>query len=225
MQAANTRSNRSLSTLCAIAVLGALGLSGCTLKGSGVEASEVRELESFDRIELGGVAELTVHVDPNTTQKLEIRADDNILDKIVTTVSGDELEVSVDHWMVRPKQGIKLDIWVPSLVEIDASGASDIEVFGLHGERFELDVSGASDVELEGTIDRLIIDSSGASEVDAKHLEAKTAEIELSGAGKLDVFASEKLDVDVSGAGDIRYYGDPAEISQDVSGAGKVGPG
>ena len=220
-----SRRSKRYKSLRALTVLGALGLSACTLRGSGVEATEVRDIEAFDTIELGGVFDLTVHVDPNVKQKLEIRADDNILDKIVTKVSGGELEVSIDHWMVRPKQTIKLDIWVPELAEIDASGASDIEVFGLHGERFELDVSGAAEVELDGNVEHFVIDSSGASEVDAKHLEAKTVEVELSGAGDLSVFASENLDVDVSGAGDIRYFGDPANVSKDISGAGKVEPG
>jgi len=223
------RQTRRLSTLSALAVIGALGgalgLGGCTLRGSGVEATEVRELQSFDTIELGGVFDLTVHVDPNVEQKVEIRADDNIASEVLTKVSGDELEISIDHWMVRPKLPIEVEVWLPELVEIDASGASDIEVFGLHGDEFELEVSGAAEVELNGAVDRFVLESSGASEVDAKHLEAKAVEIDLSGAGDASVFASDSLDVDISGAGDVRYFGEPATVTKDISGAGEVEPG
>ena len=43
----------------------------------------------------------------------------------------------------------------------------------------------------------------------------------MSGAGDAEVFASVKLDVEVSGASDVKYKGNAA-VSQDVSGAGSV---
>ena len=220
-----SRPHRSSLALILPTLALATALAGCTLHGSGTQASEVRELQPFDRVDLGGAFELRVHVDPEVEQKVELSADDNILEGIGTQVSGTELEITMEEWKVRPKQPMLVEIWVPSLAEIDASGAADIQVEGLHGERFELDVSGAAKAVLDGRVESFELDSSGASEVEARALEAKRVRLELSGAGKAEVFASEELDVDLSGAAQVRYWGEPESVREDVSGAGKVEPG
>ncbi|WP_181233539.1 head GIN domain-containing protein [Enhygromyxa salina] len=206
-------------------VVGALTLAGCSLRGSGTQMTEQRELASFDEIELGGVFKVVVHVAPGTTQKVEVSGDDNIVPKILTTVSGSELDLSVDHWMVRPEHPVTVEVWVPSLTKIEASGAAKIEVTGLHGEAFELDLSGASSSTLAGIVDRFEIDSSGAAKLDARALQAKTVDVELSGAGNAEVWASEQLDAEVSGAGKVRYWGAPGTVNEDISGSGSVEPG
>jgi hypothetical protein len=208
-----------------LGLVGALSLGGCTLRGSGTPMTEQRDVDSFDSIDLGGAFKLVVHVAPGATQKLEITADDNIVPKIVSKVSGSELSLSVDHWMVRTKLPMTVEVWVPSLLGLDASGASEIEVDGLHGERFDLDLSGASQSTLSGEIDRFEVDSSGASHLDARTLEAKTVKIDLSGAGDAEVWASDQLDAEVSGAGKVHYWGEPEQVNKEVSGAGSIEPG
>jgi hypothetical protein len=221
----NPRAVLRAARVSTLVLLGALTLGGCSLKGSGTPMTEERELEAFDEIELGGVFTLVVHVAPGTTQKVVVSGDDNIVPEILTKVSGGELDLSIDHWMVRPDQPLEVEVWVASLTKIEASGASKIEVTGLHGENFELELSGASHSTLAGVVDRFELDSSGASKLDAKALQAKTVDVELSGAGDAEVWASETLDAEVSGAGKVRYWGEPATVNRDVSGSGSVEPG
>jgi hypothetical protein len=201
-------------------------LSGCALRGSGTPATEARELDSFETIDLGGAFDLVVHVDPAATQKVEVTADDNLLEKVETSVSGGELDIGFEEVsFIRPKTPIRVEVWVPSLLAIDASGAADIDVEGLHGERFTLELSGASDSTLRGAVDRFEVEISGAGDLDARHLKAKTVTLELSGAGEAELFASESLDVEISGAGEVTYFGNPTSVSQEVSGAGSVKKG
>ncbi|HVH99152.1 MAG TPA: head GIN domain-containing protein [Enhygromyxa sp.] len=201
-------------------------LSGCGLRGSGTPATETRELDSFSKIDLGGAFDLVVHVDPGATQKVEVTADDNIIEKIETSVSGGELDVEMkDVSLLRPKTDIVVEVWVPSLAAIDASGASDIDVQGLHGDSFTLELSGASDSTVQGAVERFDIRISGAGELDAKGLHAKSVTLKLSGAGEAVVAASESLDVDISGAGDVTYFGDPTNVIQEISGAGSLKKG
>lgn len=229
--AAAHRSIRPVSTTLAAVLLGlslpvGLSLMGCSLRGSGTAMTEPRELEAFESIEIGGAFQLIVHVDPSVAQRVEVSGDDNIVPEVTTKVSGGELDVQMGReGMIRPKLDLKVEIWVPSLTGLEASGASDITVEGLHGERFELDLSGASATKLQGAVDLLEVDSSGASDLDARELHAKVVELELSGAGDARVWASELLDADVSGAGDVHYFGDTKEVKQDVSGAGSITPG
>lgn len=208
------------------AVLSGLILMGCSLRGSGTAMTQARDVEAFDAIEIGGAFELIVHVDPTATQRVEVSGDDNIVPEVTTTVSGGELDIQIERdGMVRPKLDLRVEVWVPSLAGVEASGASEITVEGLHGERFELDLSGASDTNLRGSVDLFEVDISGASDLEARELHAKNVELELSGAGNAEVWASDRLDADVSGAGNVRYFGSTQEVHENVSGAGSVTPG
>jgi hypothetical protein len=215
---------RPLAVLLSAALALPVLLTGCGLRGSGVEAIETRELESFDAIEIDGGFILIAHVDPTVTQRVELRGDDNIVPEVVAIVSDGELDLTIDHWLVRPKLDMTVEIWVPSLSKISVSGAADMRVDGLHGERFELAVSGVSTSKLSGTIDHFEVVSSGANTLDANELHAKVVKIDVSGAGDSEVWASEQLDANVSGAGNVRYDGQPKDVQQDVSGAGSVKP-
>jgi hypothetical protein len=46
--------------------------------------------------------------------------------------------------------------------------------------------------------------------------------VHISGAGDAEVFASVKLDAHVTGAGDIRYKGNPPQVIHNTSGAGSI---
>jgi hypothetical protein len=220
----HSRHSTTFSSRVATVVLG-LTLVGCSLRGSGTAMTQSRDVEAFESIEIGGAFELIVHVDPSATQRVEVSGDDNIVPEVTTTVSAGELDIQIENGIVRPKLDLRVEVWVPSLTELEASGASDITVEGLHGERFELDLSGASETTLRGIVDRFEVDSSGASDLDARELHAKIVALELSGAGNAEVWASDRLDADVSGAGNVRYFGDTKEVHEDVSGAGSITPG
>jgi hypothetical protein len=199
-------------------------LTGCGLRGSGVAATETREIASFDAIGIDGGFILIAHVDPAAAQRVELRGDDNIVPEVVTTVTDGKLELTIDHWLVRPQLDMTVEVRVPSLSAISVSGAADMRVDGLHGERFELAVSGASSSKLSGTIDHFEVESSGANTLDASELHAKVVKIGVSGAGDSEVWASEQLDANVSGAGNVRYHGEPEDVQENVSGAGSVKP-
>lgn len=216
--------SRPYRTTLTAALLG-LALTGCSLRGSGTALTQSRDVEPFESIEIGGAFELIVHVDPSATQRVEVSGDDNIVPEVTTKVSAGELDVQIENGIVRPKLDLRVEIWVPSLTKLEASGASDITIEGLHGESFELDLSGASETNLRGAVDRFEVDSSGASDLDARELHAKVVALELSGAGNAEVWASDRLDADVSGAGNVHYFGDPKEVHEDVSGAGSITPG
>jgi hypothetical protein len=216
--------HRPLAVFLSAALALPILLTGCGLRGSGVEATETRELETFDAIGIDGGFILIAHVDPAVKQRVELRGDDNIVPEVVATVSDGALELTIDHWLVRPKINMTVEVWVPSLSKISVSGAADMRVDGLHGERFELAVSGASTSKLSGTVDHFEVDSSGANTLDARELHAKVVKIAVSGAGDSDVSASEQLDATVSGAGTVRYHGQPEDVQKDVSGAGSVKP-
>jgi hypothetical protein len=214
-------------TLLAVVALGAaLGLEGCIVgtekEGSGVEASESREVDSFSRISLSGAADVVVTV--GEAQAVTVRGDDNLLGDVKTEVDDGRLKISEDG-QLDPKVGITVEITVPDLEEVDVSGAGDVTVEGLRGEVFRVDVSGAGNVEASGRVDRVEAEISGAGDVRLTELVARDATADISGAGSIRLHATESLTASVSGAGSVVYTGDPAKVETDVSGAGQVEPG
>jgi hypothetical protein len=76
-------------------------------------------------------------------------------------------------------------------------------------------------VNLKGNIPSTNYGISGSGDIDAFDLHSDNVRVEVSGSGKLDVFADKKLDISVSGMGNVRYKGN-ASISQSSSGMSKV---
>lgn len=193
-------------------------------EGSGVEASETRDLDAFSRLSLSGEADVVVTI--GEPQTVSVRGDDNLLADVETDVDEDTLEISEPSNIdLDPRVGIFVQITVPALQEVDVSGAGDVSVEGLSGDLFRAEVSGAGDVEASGDVERVEAEVSGAGDIRFAALVARAATADVSGAGNVQVHATESLVASVSGAGNITYTGDPADLETDVSGAGEINPG
>jgi hypothetical protein len=91
----------------------------------------------------------------------------------------------------------------------------------LKNDQFEIQSTGAATVVASGQSKSLTIGSTGAGKIDAHDLRASTAAVKVTGAAGVDVYATDELDVTVSGAGRVIYSGNP-KITKKVSGAGQV---
>ncbi|MCA1558134.1 MAG: DUF2807 domain-containing protein, partial [Acidobacteria bacterium] len=123
------------------------------------------------------------------------------------------------------KKAIKVRITTQNLDGLSSSGASKITLDGVKNEQLVIETSGASRIEAAGETKSLEIESSGASKVDVQELRASRVKVSLSGAGRAQVYASEEVNADVSGASTITYYGEPKVVNKSVSGAGSINKG
>jgi hypothetical protein len=199
-----------------------LAPSGCKFdrtSGSGKMKLEKREVPAFKALDISGAYDVEIVVQQE--QSLEIEGDDNVLPLIKTEVQGGVLSINNEK-SFSTKNKLRVRISVPSLDGISTSGASDIVASNVKSEDFKIDMSGASNLKLSGETSRLDVDLSGAGEVDAKDLHARIVSVHSSGAAKADVYASEELRAEVSGAGTVNYYGDPKTVKEDTSGAGTI---
>lgn len=206
-------------------VLGAAFLAGCRdwgimgVRGNGKVTTSEREIANFTEIELGGA--YCVDIKVGDKPSLSISGEENILRYIRTHVEGDKLIIDTKK-NISPRKEIRIKITVPRLESIESSGACEVYAENISSDRFKLDISGAGSVELNGRADKVEIDISGAASLQAKNLKAKSLYVSLSGASSADVFASEYLDVSVSGVGSVTYYGNPKDVKKDVSGVGSI---
>jgi hypothetical protein len=229
----------ALTLLAAIALS---GLSSCMLNcvhGSGHEVSEDRKVGDFNRISVAGNYKVTLKQD--SSMSLKITGDDNLLKYIKTEVHGGKLRIYSKRNLCTNGQ-MTLDIGVRNLDEIKASGAVEIVADGkMHTQDLHFDLSGISKVTMDLTAANVTTSGSGSSELNLKG-QATSHDIEISGVGHVYAFdfvvgscniqtsgvghcevnVLNSLSVHSSGASEVRYKGNPSNITNDKSGASSV---
>lgn len=225
----------SLATSCG-------GIFGRRVSGNGNIKSEERSVSSFKNVEVSGAIDLYVRQGESAPVKIE--TDENLMQYIVLTQEGNKIVIhSKEGVNLHPSGKIKVYVTAPLYNEIEVSGASNIigqnkisnaedikmEVSGAGDINMELNapavsaaVSGAGTVNLKGETKKFDLELSGASKAHCYELLSENTKVDITGAGDADVYASSKLDAEVSGAGNVSYKGGAATVNQQVSGAGSV---
>lgn len=189
------------------------------IKGSGNLKTEKREVSDFKSVDVGGVFKVEI-----TAQKdfdVQIEADDNLLQYINTEIDGETLEISTTK-RISSHNPIIVKIGAPDIENLEVSGASSVMLTNLNNESLKIDLSGASNVKIEGNTKNLNVELSGASRLDSGNLQSENISVDASGASKADVFASNRLEADLSGASKVTYSGSPKDLVKKTSGASKI---
>lgn len=232
-----------LLVLFATAVLASCQyLGGKKIKGDGNITTREHAVTSFKNVEVSGAIDLFVA--QGDVKPVRIETDDNLQQYIEVSQPGDRLVIRFrEGTNPQPTHKIKAYVSAPVYSSIDVSGASNItgQTKIANTEDIKLQVSGAGDINMDVNAPGIHAEVSGAGTVNLKG-ETKTFDLDLTGAGKAhcyellsehttvdisgaadaDVFASEKLNATVSGAGSVTYKGGAGNIQQKVSGAGSV---
>jgi carbon monoxide dehydrogenase subunit G len=202
---------------------------------------EMREVSDFAGVSLSGGGRLSIELGERET--LRIEADDNLLAYIETEVRDGRLELGVREGVnLRPTQPVRFYVTVKELNAIAVSGSGKVRAPDLEEEHFSVSISGSGEVrtgdlnasslrvavsgsgELElagGEVNEQDISISGSGRVEASDLRCGSAKVAVSGSGGATVWATEGLDVRISGSGSVGYYGDPHTMFS-TSGSGKI---
>jgi hypothetical protein len=194
-------------------------LSG--VKGSGVQASETRDVSEFTGVDVSSIFDVEI-----TAQKdfsVDVTADDNLLQYIKTEVSGGVLKIEADE-RINSHDPIKIRISAPDIESIEASGASKVSLSDVKNSELKVDSSGASKIRISGETTNLNVEVSGASKIDAENLKSENADVDASGASHVNVNVTGELRSDASGASHISYAGNPKKVEKSSSGASRVSP-
>ena len=194
------------------------GMHHSEVVGSGQRQREKRDVAAFSSISTEGAYQ--IEVVSQQALSLEIEGDDNILPIISADVSNGVLRIKSKrgYSVNRP---IVVRIGTPNLEAISVSGAGSVEVTGLKNEKFEIDSNGAPTIKVSGETAMLDIEANGAGKVDAHKLRATRSTVEANGVAKIEVFATDELNVNVSGPAAVIYSGDP-KLNKTVNGPGSV---
>lgn len=214
-------------------------------------AQETRSVDSFTEVEFSVPG--TLHIRQGDAESIEVQAPERILDRLVTTVEEDALEIRskseddlFDGWFGDDDlDGGVIEVYV-TVSRVEAiSVAGSGEIVGetpIESGSLALNVAGSGDLNLEvntthldvrvagsgtstlrGTTDAINTDTAGSGDIRAAGLKAQTAEVRIAGSGNADLQVAERLDAQILGSGDVQYRGQP-EVELSSLGSGKVRP-
>ncbi len=189
------------------------------VKGSGVAASESRNTTNFTGVDVGGIFEVEIVAGKDFA--VQVEADDNLLQYVKTEVRGDVLRIETTE-RIDSHNPLRIRVSAPDIELLDVSGVSKVSLAGVANPALRLETSGASKVSVSGATAMFTVSVSGASKIDAEGLKAKDATVEASGASHVNVSVTEKLFAKASGASKIGYFGRPATVEENTSGASKI---
>ncbi|RYE30283.1 MAG: DUF2807 domain-containing protein [Sphingobacteriaceae bacterium] len=215
-----------------------IGCKSACEKGSGKMASEDRKINAFSKITTSGSFKIVLK---QGAAAIKVSSDDNLLKFVETDVSGDELKISTKNEICTDKP-IEINITNPNFAGVKSSGTLDLSADGkLNVKDFDMELAGVSKVNLDLTAANIKTLANGSSEINLKG-QAAANNVTLNGSANLDaldfIVASYKIEtrgdahckvnvlselsVNISGAGDVQYKGNPAKINNENAGAASL---
>jgi Putative auto-transporter adhesin, head GIN domain len=178
-----------------------LMVAACTT-GSGDLVTETRDVGEFDRIDVSGGLEVDLSIEAGSDAQVTVHFDDNLQDKIRTEVVDGTLIIEPDGSFTVTGSGRMVEVDVPSLTALAASGGSIVRGVG--------------------SVDEFAVQANGGSRVDLSDLVVQGMTVDVSAGANVDVTAESSIEGEVSGGASLTVSGDPATRNLDVSGGGSV---
>lgn len=194
----------------------------CDIDGDlGTIITQQREVEDFSKIFLG--AGLKFGIEVGGEPSLIVSGYEGILADVESSVDKGALDLRWQRdgeWC--SSDTLKAIITLPTLEVLEIKGGVKGDVSGIAGGNFIFDLKGAGDIDLAGSCDRFTVELRGAGEVDAGKLVCKHVKVELKGAGAVEVNATDSVDAQLKGIGEIVVKGNPPVVHKVVKGLGSI---
>jgi hypothetical protein len=196
------------------------GSSSWTTEGSGIPATEAREVAAFSSVQLAGSNNVVIRV--GEQQSVVVRADDNLLDRVTTEVRSGELVIGNAPGGFTTRSPMCAEVGVPTLSGLTLSGSGNIDVGGIEAESLTVRLPGSGMVTGSGAATSLDVTVDGSGTVQLTQLAAKVVRAVVGGSGSIFVTATGTLDASVPGSGAILYAGNPQDVTKQVTGTGAI---
>ena len=233
-----------LAVLMAISCEGisVVELNKDAIKPSNVIITESRNLSGFSGIDMRAFGRVVLS--QGDRESVTISGSDNIVAVMQTSVRDGVLVIENDENInvtgVNEDNVLTFTIVVKDLTSLTISGAADVEMGILSTSILDVSMSGAGqfvlqqltadslnivlsgvgNVEVSGEVANARIDIPGAGNINAGDLMSQTANATISGLGSATLWVTDRLTGNISGAGNVSYYGDP-QTGVETTGLGR----
>lgn len=200
------------SFLYALMMTQCLGQRSRLITGSGVLVPiSTPTLQPFTELEFEGIPgaqNSIIEIETGSTENtLSISADDNLIGLIKVEQKGQKLYIGLpdnrNNQMWIEDTHVRISINMKTLNALSIASNGICRVKGLQGDDLSVQKSQNGDLYLAGTLQHVTIKKTGNGNVFAERLLVKDARVESVGNGDVRVYATQNLDTDRSGNGDI----------------------
>ena len=199
--------NTRLSTAAALVFAVSLSVAfsaGCgTTDGNYQLATETRTVSPFTLVDANYGVEVTLKVDSAQTGdvSLDVSAESNLLNAVITSVANDKLSVGVDG-SVEAHLPITVVGTVSDISGGQAHNGATIVLEGIDGETLALGSQDGATLTARGSVDSLSVTSTDGASIICGDLTATTAEVALNNGASATVCVSGQVTGSVdNGAG------------------------
>jgi len=234
---------KKLTIVLAALAVGFLFPSCKKVVGEGPVVTETRPADNFSSIAFSVTGDVQFNFTQSPTYKLEISAQQNVLNVIDAHIINNELIIKTrDGVRLKNHESIVVNINCPTLQGLRSSGSGKIYADSISANNMNLTVSGSGNLNLsklittslvanvsgsgdisiaEGAVDNAHLKISGSGGIDTRNVVANDVATTTSGSGGMHVNAAKTLGVTISGSGSVYYSGTPI-VNTHISGSGKV---
>ncbi|HHG86209.1 MAG TPA: DUF2807 domain-containing protein [Bacteroidetes bacterium] len=174
-------------------------------KGKGELVTQELTLSSFTGFDNTIAADIVLT--QGETQSVSITAQQNIIDKLKTNVSGDVWTIDFKG-CVRTKSDVKIEITVPNLTLVGISGSGRVTATNRFTELGDvvLDISGSGHIALDMDANDVTIKISGSGSIE-QGLRANVVSSKISGSGNIELSGTcNDHSYRVAGSGDLHAF-------------------
>ena len=214
------------------------GITG--IKGNGNVVSEDREISSdFDAIKVQ--QGINLYLTQGNSTKLNVEADENIIDLLLTEVKNGELKVYFEKNVYRAKARnvylttkeiskirtssgalVKSENTLQSnILDLDSSSGSSIKIY-VNATEVTSECSSGADIDIFGNAEIFSAKASSGSSIDADKFEAVDVYAKVSSGASIDVNVTGNLTAKASSGGNVNFEGNPTSVNKDTSSGGSV---
>jgi len=142
----------------------------------------------------------------------------NVKDKTLT-IGGRSLN---EQSLADESSGLLVKIGLPLAPAVCQRGSGSIDIHNIDQEALDISVEGAGDVSASGRAGMFMVANHGSGRILSHALDTERAIVSLSGSGRIEVNPHEQMVCSLSGSGVIAVKGRPKDVTQTVTGSGKV---
>lgn len=244
MEIKESTTMRIKTIILMISLIGFLAFQGCydtfnCENGHGTIVTEVIEVPSFTGITFDVAGNVFLRQD--SVQQVTVESYPNVISALNTSVRDDTWNIRFRECFNRYDR-FNVYISVPDLsaVTLNGSGniigesAFDTDYFlislpgsgnielEMYAQTVDSEIPGSGNITLSGQTDSEIFFLGGSGNFKTFELISRTSQVTISGSGNCEVYASESLNVNISGSGSVRYKGNPGSVNSTITGSGTV---
>lgn len=178
------------------------------VEGSKNVMKETRKVSSFSKVQVEDA--IKAKIAQGSKVKVEVRANDNLMDKIATEVTNGTLYVKYKGSVSTKNAVSEVFIQMPTVEHITLNDAVSAEVTDFTDlSTLRLDVNDASNLSISGDADVLDINVADAGNVRGFSFVADNCNVRVTDASQLSISCNKLLEGKVTDASVLRYKGNP----------------